>query len=634
MADIFISYARHDEALVAPLVAALESEGWSVWWDPEIVPGQEFDRQIARELEAAKAVIVVWTRASVDSRWVRGEARLAADRGVLVPVRFGGAQLPIDALALHTTDLDDWKEDRQSAPFRSLSRALSGLLAHAAARAPKSGHAVASGSAISNPDDDTVTIAVLPFVNMSSDPEQEYFSDGLSEELINQLVKVKRLRVTGRTSSFVFKGKTDDLRLVGSRLGVNHVLEGSVRKAGNRLRITAQLVKCRDGFHLWSQTYDRQLDDVFAIQDEVAAAVAAALGVAFGFGEAVPAPTATTPVEAYDKYLRGRALLHQQGPAELRRAIEVFRESLTLDPNFVPAWRGLYQAHRDAIFYAAESTEAAMAGVEEATARILALTPDAWWSHVLRANQFFDQRRWAEAEAEAAAALAGAPSSEIEAIWAYCIVMSTLGQHGKAVPHAARAREMEPLSLRASTELQVQLDFSGRLVEADAEYERSKDLSGDRDVVENLALFRALRLGDMQVASKRIKRYMDYDTSPVAGLEDLAKAFDHPETMISTLRIAAVSPASQDGRRQFKIALWSAWLGDTALGAAALRRYAIDLHFPRIGGIWAGGLRAIRRTAAFKEIVRDLGLADYWRRSGDWGHFARPMGDDDFEIIK
>ncbi len=634
MAHIFISYARHDKAVVAPLVAALESEGWSVWWDPEIVPGQEFDRQIARELDAAKAVIVVWTPASVDSRWVRGEARLAADRGVLVPVRFGGAHLPIDALALHTTDLDDWKEDRQSPAYKSLSRAVGGLLARAreGSEAAESG-AAASGHAASDPDDGSVTIAVLPFVNMSSDPEQEYFSDGLSEELISQLAKVKRLRVTGRTSSFVFKGKTDDLRLIGHRLGVNHVLEGSVRKAGNRLRITAQLIKCRDGFHLWSQTYDRQLDDVFVIQDEVAAAVAQALGVALGLGETAPAAAPTSAVEAYDKYLRGKGLLHQQGPMELRRAIEVFREALARDSDFVPAWRGLYQAHRDAIFYAAESTEAAMAGMEEAAARILALTPDAWWSHALRANQFLDQRRWAEAEAAAAAALAGAPSSEVEAIWAFCILMSTLGQPEKAIPHAARAREMEPLSLRASTELQVQLDFSGHLAEAEAEYERSKALSGDRDVVESLAVFRALILGDTQAPS-RVKRYMGYDTSPVAGLEDLTKAFDHPETMIARLHVAAMSPANQDGRRQFKIALWSAWLGDTALGAAALRRYAIDLHFPRIGGIWAGGLRAIRRTAAFKEIVRDLGLVDYWRQSGKWGDFARPVGDGDFEIIK
>jgi adenylate cyclase len=130
MADIFISYARHDKAFVAPLVAALESEGWSVWWDPEIMPGQEFDDRIAEEIDRAGAVVVVWTPTSVASRWVRGEAREAADRGILVPVRFEKARLPIDARAVHTIDLDDWKEDRKSSQFRSLSRALEGLLAH------------------------------------------------------------------------------------------------------------------------------------------------------------------------------------------------------------------------------------------------------------------------------------------------------------------------------------------------------------------------------------------------------------------------------------------------------------------------------------------------------------------------
>ncbi len=631
MADIFISYARHDKALVAPLVAALESEGWSVWWDPEIVPGQEFDRQITRELDAAKAVIVVWTPASVDSRWVRGEAREAADRGILVPTRFGSARLPIDARAVHTIDLDDWKEDRQSPPFKSLSRALGGLLAHADARVPKSSETAASGSAISDPDG-SVTIAVLPFVNMSSDPEQEYFSDGLSEELINQLAKVKRLRVTGRTSSFVFKSKTDDLRLVGGRLGVNHVLEGSVRKAGNRLRITAQLVKCRDGFHLWSQTYDRQLDDVFAIQDEVAAAVAAALGVAFGFGEAAPASAATTPVEAYDKYLRGRALLHHEGPVELRRSIEIFREALALDPNFVPAWHGLYTAHQHAIAYAAESTEEALAGMEEAAAQILALSPDAWRSHALRANQFMDQHRWTEAEAAAAAALAAAPPSEADVALTYSFFVGAVGRYEEMITYTERARRADPLWLMTSTMAQWTFDACVRLEEADAEYERSKDLSGDRAFVEMWALFRALFRGDVAAARNLARRYAPYQTLQPMGLEELPEIFDQPETMLARLRQVQVEPANQ-GYRQYAIALWAAWYGETALATAALRRY-VSQPPGHIAAIWARALSGVRRTPEFKEIVRGLGLVDYWRRSGKWGDFARPVGDDDFEIIK
>ena len=124
MADVFVSYSRSDKARVAPLVAAIKAKGWSVWWDPSIAAGQEFDDQIDAQLQAASAVLVVWTPASVTSRWVRGEARVGADRGVLVPVRFEGAELPIDVRAIHTTDLDDWGGDVGSVPFQKLSQSL------------------------------------------------------------------------------------------------------------------------------------------------------------------------------------------------------------------------------------------------------------------------------------------------------------------------------------------------------------------------------------------------------------------------------------------------------------------------------------------------------------------------------
>ncbi len=127
MADIFVSYARTDKALVAPLVAALAGQGWSVWWDPEITPGQEFDSQISDALDAAKAVVVVWTPTSVGSRWVRGEAREAADRGLLIPIRFEAARLPIDVRALNTTDLDGWDGDPDGAAFQNLRRAVTAL---------------------------------------------------------------------------------------------------------------------------------------------------------------------------------------------------------------------------------------------------------------------------------------------------------------------------------------------------------------------------------------------------------------------------------------------------------------------------------------------------------------------------
>src|SRR5512142_1943632 len=136
MADVFVSYARSDKSRVAPLVAAIEAKGWSVWWDPEITPGQEFDDQIEAEIDAAKAVLVVWTPVSVASRWVRGEAREAAERGILVPVRFEQARLPMDVRAIHTTDLDDWREDPASPMVQDCLRALNAMIARSLSTQP------------------------------------------------------------------------------------------------------------------------------------------------------------------------------------------------------------------------------------------------------------------------------------------------------------------------------------------------------------------------------------------------------------------------------------------------------------------------------------------------------------------
>src|SRR5579862_8770872 len=157
MADVFVSYARADRDRVVPLVKALESEGWSVWWDPEISPGQEFDRLIAEELRRARAAVVVWTPTSVNSRWVRGEAREAADRGVLTPVRFENADLPLDLRAIHTTDLDGWRDDPAGPAFRQLSRAIRQLFGE------KDG---APGGAAATR---RLSVCVLPFLNISGD---------------------------------------------------------------------------------------------------------------------------------------------------------------------------------------------------------------------------------------------------------------------------------------------------------------------------------------------------------------------------------------------------------------------------------------------------------------------------------
>ncbi|MEO2178154.1 MAG: adenylyl cyclase, partial [bacterium] len=191
------------------------------------------------------------------------------------------------------------------------------------------------------PVSDKKSIAVLPFVNMSSDPEQEYFSDGLAEELLNRLVKNDQLHVAARTSSFQFKGQNLDIADIGRQLKVANILEGSVRKAGNRLRITAQLIQVDNGYHLWSETYERELDDIFAIQDDISLAISQALEAELGAtGNQASSNQSTTNLEAYNLYLQARYFLSKRGVENMLNANEMFSQAVALDPKFTDAWSG------------------------------------------------------------------------------------------------------------------------------------------------------------------------------------------------------------------------------------------------------------------------------------------------------
>jgi adenylate cyclase len=327
MADLFVSYSRADRPRVAPLIAALQGEGWSVWWDPEIAPGQEFDSLIAEELGKARAVIVVWSPTSVISRWVRGEAREAADRGVLAPVRFDGAHLPIDLRAIHTTDLDGWNEDASAPAFRELVRALRSLLREGDAEVAPAGSAK------------EFSICVLPFVNLSGDPEQEYFSDGISEDIISDLSQISALHVVARNTAFTYKGKAVGVGQVARQLGVTHMLEGSVRKAGGRVRIAAQLIDGATEGHVWANRWDRDLEDIFALQDEISAAIVAALRLKLLPAErkAIEA-RGTSNADAYNHYLMARRYYVGNSMKRNKLAARLAQRAVELDPDYATAW--------------------------------------------------------------------------------------------------------------------------------------------------------------------------------------------------------------------------------------------------------------------------------------------------------
>jgi TolB-like protein len=222
-----------------------------------------------------------------------------------------------------------------------------------------------------------LSIAVLPFVNMSGDPENEYFSDGLSEELLNVLAKIEDFRVAGRTSSFAFKGKDQDLRAIGEKLDVVHILEGSVRKQGNTVRVTAQLIDARNGYHLWSETYDRQLDDVFAIQDEIATEVVKALKTTLLAGaQQVIQGAARGDVEAYNHYLKGEFHARFRTREGLERALEEFQKAILVDPNYAPPYAGVAMVYALFDNYGYRSLSQTRELAEKAIERALQLSPD------------------------------------------------------------------------------------------------------------------------------------------------------------------------------------------------------------------------------------------------------------------
>jgi TolB-like protein len=185
-------------------------------------------------------------------------------------------------------------------------------------------------------------IAVLPFADLSVNKDQEYFSDGLTEELLNVLAKNPKLQVTSRTSAFSFKGKEANMKTIAQQLNVTHVLEGSVRKAGDQLRITAQLIEVATDSNLWSQTYDRQMENIFAVQDDIALSVAGALKATL---EGEPAKTKETNPEAYNAYLQGRYFLDRRNKEDLEKAIRYYEQALRIDPNYARAWAGLSAVH-------------------------------------------------------------------------------------------------------------------------------------------------------------------------------------------------------------------------------------------------------------------------------------------------
>jgi len=467
---------------------------------------------------------------------------------------------------------------------------------------------------------------------MSGDPEQEYFADGVSEDIITDLSKVSALGVTARNTAFTFKGGSVDVRRVAREVGATHVLEGSVRKSGGRVRITAQLIDGTTGNHLWAERYDRDLDDIFALQDEISRAIVQALKLKLLPDEkAAIEDRGTDNVEAYDLYLRGRALYNTMSPPELNRSIDLFRRATALDPSFAAAWATLASALATGFMFFPEIAATARPEMEDAFARATRLAPHlpvVLRSRVVQALRRYD---WADA-AEALAAL-GMPRTFPEGnVPGGAMVLCGLGRLQDAVTQGFLDRHADPLTLGISFNLQFVLDAAGRFDEAEAEYERSRDLRGERGGIEWRAVARMMALGDREGLKRRLVAGFEQDDVFNAHLPGLLKVVGDPAKALAVVRTAIDDPANQ-GLTLSMIASFAAYYGDDALALTALNRSFVERRNLGLVEIWSPVFKRLRRDPRFKDIVRGVGLADHWRRTGNWGDFARPVGEDDFELL-
>ncbi len=306
-----------------------------------------------------------------------------------------------------------------------------------------------------------LSIAVLPFANLSSDPDNEYFADGVTEEIINALTRVSALDVVSRTSTFAFKGRNEDIREIGRRLDVVHVLEGTVRKAGSRLRLTAQLIDVESGYHLWSERYDRELADVFAIQDEMAENIVTALRVVLTPKEAQAVKAIpVSDVRAYEYYLRGRQLFHQHRKAGHHDAIEWYRRAIEIEPGYALAYAGIADSSSLLYLYR-EATPENLARAEESSRRALELNPNLAEAHAAHGLALSLRKRWKEATEEFERALELDPQS-FEAAYFHGRASFAHGEYEKSAEMFTRAAENRPDDYQALAMLTMPLDRLGR----------------------------------------------------------------------------------------------------------------------------------------------------------------------------
>ena len=466
---------------------------------------------------------------------------------------------------------------------------------------------------------------VLPFANVSGDASREFFSDGMTDEISGALAKVRDLRVIARSSAFQFKGQNQDVRAVGQAVGASHLIEGSVRQAGNRVRITAQLVRAGDGVQLWSENYDRELTDIFAIQEDIAVAIAGALRVPLGLAQGdMLVRDRTNDLESYDQYLLAKALLSARG-TNVAQAISILEQVVARDPEYAPAWGLLARASvlrpavpTGSVEEARRAAQVSYDRAEKAAREAIRLDSRNALGHATLARIEVRRGKWAAAEDLYLKALAFDPN-EPEVLFSYAGMLAPAGRFRDALNTGEKLRALEPFVpvYTAGTAYYMQLNGQRRasipILEA-----MPPDAAGG-----------FVRNGTLAGAYAAEGRYAEAaDTLLlITGTEVSRRSVEDAARLLRSAPTKVTSPQALPALES-QLNFVYAYVGAHERALEFPERL-LEVQAALTMSIWFPDLAPMRRTERFKTIVRKAGLVDYWKARG-WPDACRPMGTDDF----
>jgi len=642
--DVFLSYSREDQSIARRFADALEREGFSVWWDQALRSGDAYDKVTEQALREAKAVVVLWSRHSVESRWVRAEATTADRNGTLVPVMVEDCTRPVMFELTHTADLSGWKGDtsvpawrayvedirrfvrgeseahapgpqtRMPAPHsrRRIVAVASGLLALVGLGAVLMQFLPLSGStstARGTGAQSAIVLGVLPFRNLTGDADLDPFVEEIPREVRGQLAGTAGITVLGSAFESAQGAGTSP---------ATHLLQGEFRSEGGVLRTHAELTALDTNAVLWAQSYPGTIEDMLAAQSSIGAQVAGALKVKFDVGESSRRNGGTTDPEAFSKYLRARAEHFKSSQQGFLEAAVLCKEALAIDGNFSKAWYEL--------FLVSSNVDPRGEEARVALQKLESLSPDAWWTDVARTAAALSEWDWSKADAASSRALAAlAPDKDATAFRA--TFLARVGRMREAVSLWYRAASNDKLSLIDSMNLQAALTAVGAFDAAEREYQRSLTLEGNSLESLFMALTRAVLAEprDRERIDKAFRDLLAHQTGDSLS-RFVHENFDRPALVRARLKQAFGSPASSS----LQIAFFADWFDDSQLALAALRRAFVDEGITVTSLLWEPFRSDARSRPEFKELIRHAGLFDYWRTSGNWGDFCQAAGADDF----